>query len=64
MKTRIRVLVTGGHEYEEAKKEGMPNWICWDTTRKYYIGNTFKKYINRLRHNLVPYSTYTKEVEI
>lgn len=64
MKTKIRVLVTGGREYEEAKREGMPNWLCWDTTRKFYIGNSFRKHINTLKYRLVPYSTYTKEIEL
>lgn len=58
----ITVLVTGGLEFEEAVKEGMPGWLCWNTTRTHYIGNTIQKYKNRLKHNLVPFSTYKKDV--
>ena len=64
MKTKIKVLVTGGNEYEENKAQGMPNWFCWDTTRRFYIGNSYRRTINRLKARLIPYSVYTKEVEI
>lgn len=61
---RIKVLVTGGHEFEEAIKEGLPNWFTWDTTRKFYIGNTIRKHINMLKYRLVPYSIYHKTIEV
>ena len=63
-KVTIKVLVVNGYEFEEAIKEGLPNWLTWDTTRRYYIGDSFRKHINRLKYNLKPYSVYTKEIEV
>lgn len=64
MRTKIKVIVTGGREYEEAKKEGLPNWICWDTSRKFYVGQSYRKFLKMMRYRLIPFSTYTKEIEI
>ena len=64
VKVRIKVLVANGLEWEETKRDGLPNWLCWDTTRKFYIGNTIKKHTDKLKKQLRPFSVYTKEIEI
>jgi hypothetical protein len=60
MKEKRNTLVFEGKEFITEKD----NWLRWDITKRYYIGQSLWKYRNFLKYKLIPYSIYKQEIEI
>ena len=59
MKVRRNTIVFEGKEFIADEN----NFLRWDTTKKFFIGQKIWKYRNFLKYKLVPYTIYKQEIE-